>query len=180
MTQGNGPFVSFLRMYAGGTVPIAYICGMERTLVILKPCTVQRGLIGEVISRFEKRGLKLVAMKMVQLDADILRKHYAHMVEKPFYPIIEKSMMAAPVVLCCWEGIDAVSVVREMAGVTNGRKALPGTVRGDLCVSHQENIIHASDSLETAKAELERFFSQDDYCDYPSPLLDYLYAQDEL
>ena len=134
---------------------------MERTLVILKPCTIQRGLIGEVISRFEKRGLKLVAMKMV---------------EKPFYPIIEKSMMAAPVVLCCWEGIDAVSVVREMAGATNGRKALPGTVRGDLCVSHQENIIHASDSLETAKAELECFFSPEDYCDYPSPLFDYLYA----
>ena len=158
----------------------AYLRGMERTLVILKPCTIQRGLIGEVISRFEKRGLKLVAMKMVQLDADILRKHYAHMVEKPFYPIIEKSMMAAPVVLCCWEGIDAVSVVREMAGATNGRKALPGTVRGDLCVSHQENLIHASDSLETAKAELERFFSPKDYCDYPSPLFDYFYAQDEL
>ena len=153
---------------------------MERTLVILKPCTIQRGLIGEVISRFEKRGLKLVAMKMRQLDADILRRHYAHMVEKPFYPIIEKSMMAAPVVLCCWEGIDAVSVVREMAGATNGRKALPGTVRGDLCVSHQENIIHASDSLETAQAELARFFTPADYCDYPSPLLDYLYAQDEL
>ena len=157
-----------------------YLCSMERTLVILKPCTIQRGLIGEVISRFEKRGLKLVAMKMVQLDSDILRKHYAHMVEKPFYPIIEKSMMAAPVVLCCWEGIDAVSVVREMAGATNGRKALPGTVRGDLCVSHQENIIHASDSIETAKAELERFFSPKDYCDYQSPLFDYLYAQDEL
>jgi nucleoside-diphosphate kinase len=119
-------------------------------------------------------------MKMQQLDADILRRHYAHMVEKPFYPIIEKSMMAAPVVLCCWEGIDAVSVVREMAGATNGRKAQPGTVRGDLCVSHQENIIHASDSLETAQAELARFFTPADYCDYPSPLLDYLYAQDEL
>ena len=153
---------------------------MERTLVILKPCTIQRGLIGEVISRFEKRGLKLVAMKMVQLTPDILRKHYAHMVQKPFYSIIEKSMMAAPVVLCCWEGIDAVSVVREMAGATNGRKAAPGTVRGDLCVSHQENIIHASDSLETAKAELERFFVPEDYCDYHSPLFDYLYAQDEL
>lgn len=153
---------------------------MERTLVILKPCTIQRGLIGEVISRFEKRGLKLVAMKMVQLDADVLRRHYSHMVEKPFYPIIEKSMMAAPVVLCCWEGIDAVSVVREMAGATNGRKAAPGTLRGDFCMSHQENIVHASDSLETAAAELERFFTGTDYCDYTSPLSDYLYAQDEL
>lgn len=161
-----------------------YFCrkelNMERTLVILKPCTVQRGLIGEVISRFEKRGLKLVAMKMVQLTPEVLRQHYAHMVSKPFYPIIEKSMMAAPVVLCCWEGIDAVSVVREMAGATNGRKAAPGTLRGDFCMSHQENIVHASDSIETAKVELERFFNEQDYCEYNSALFDYLYAQDEL
>jgi len=153
---------------------------MERTLVILKPCTVQRGLIGEVITRFERRGLKLTAMKMKQLTPEILRNHYAHMVNKPFYPIIERSMMAAPVILCCWEGIDAVSVVREMAGATNGRKALPGTVRGDLCVSHQENIIHASDSKETAETELERFFDPEDYCSYGSPLSDYIYAEDEL
>lgn len=153
---------------------------MERTLVILKPCTIQRGLIGEVLSRFEKRGLKLVAMKMVQLNPEILRKHYAHLAQKPFYPIIEKSMMAAPVVLCCWEGIDAVSVVRAMAGSTNGRVAAPGTLRGDYCMSHQENIVHASDTIENAQAELERFFAPQDYCDYPSPMLDYLYAQDEL
>ncbi len=153
---------------------------MERTLVILKPCTIQRGLIGEVLSRFEKRGLKLVAMKMVQLDGEILRKHYAHLAQKPFYPIIEKSMMAAPVVLCCWEGIDAVSVVRAMAGSTNGRVAAPGTLRGDYCMSHQENIVHASDTVENAQAELERFFAPQDYCDYSSPLQDYLYAQDEL
>lgn len=153
---------------------------MERTLVIIKPCAVQRGLIGEVLSRFERRGLKLVAMKMTRLDADICRRHYAHLVDKPFYPIIEESMTAAPVVLCCMEGIDAVEVVRTMAGATNGRKALPGTIRGDYCVSHQENIIHASDSLESAAQELERFFKPEDYCSYDTPLLDYLYAKDEL
>jgi len=153
---------------------------MERTLVILKPCTIQRGLIGEIISRFEKRGLKLVAMKMVQLDSDVLKKHYSHLAAKPFYPIIEKSMMAAPVVLCCWEGIDAVSVVREMTGSTNGRQAQPGTLRGDYCMSHQENIVHASDSLENAAAELERFFAPSDYCEWNSALLGFTYAQDEL
>ena len=153
---------------------------MERTLVIIKPCAVQRGLIGEVLSRFERRGLKLVAMKMTRLDAEICRRHYAHLVDKPFYPIIEESMTAAPVVLCCMEGIDAVEVVRTMAGATNGRKALPGTIRGDYCVSHQENIIHASDSLESAAQELERFFKPEDYCSYDTPLLDYLYAKDEL
>ena len=153
---------------------------MERTLVIIKPCAVQRGLIGEVLSRFERRGLKLVAMKMTRLDADICRRHYAHLVDKPFYTIIEESMTAAPVVLCCMEGIDAVEVVRTMAGATNGRKALPGTIRGDYCVSHQENIIHASDSLESAAQELERFFKPEDYCSYDNPLLGYLYAKDEL
>ena len=153
---------------------------MERTLVIIKPCAVQRGLIGEVLSRFERRGLKLVAMKMTRLDADICRRHYAHLVDKPFYPIIEESMTAAPVVLCGMEGIDALEVVRTMAGATNGRKALPGTIRGDYCVSHQENIIHASDSLESAAQELERFFKPEDYCSYDTPLLDYLYAKDEL
>lgn len=153
---------------------------MERTLVIIKPCAVQRGLIGEVLSRFERRGLKLVAMKMTRLDAEICRRHYAHLVDKPFYPIIEESMTAAPVVLCCMEGIDAVEVVRTMAGATNGRKALPGTIRGDYCVSHQENIIHASDSLESAAQELERFFNPEDYCSYDNPLLGYLYAKDEL
>ena len=89
-------------------------------------------------------------------------------------------MMAAPVILCCLEGIDAVDVVREMTGSTNGRKALPGTLRGDFCVSHQENIVHTSDSLETAEKELARFFEPEDYCDYPSPLLGFIYAKDEL
>ena len=153
---------------------------MERTLLIIKPCAVQRGIIGKVITRLEERGLKLVAMKMVQLDPDILRKHYAHLTGKPFYPIIEESMMAAPVILTCWEGIDAVEVVREMAGATNGRKALPGTLRGDFCVSHQENIVHTSDSVENAKEELARFFVPSDYCDYPSPMLNFIYAKDEL
>lgn len=153
---------------------------MERTFVILKPCALQRGLVGEVISRFEKKGLKLVAMKMYRFTKEKCAQHYAHLVSKPFYPIIESSMMAAPVILCCWEGIDAVSVVREMTGVTNGRNAAPGTVRGDFCMSHQENIVHASDSQETAKAELERFFTADDYFEYDSPLFDYLYAKDEL
>ena len=153
---------------------------MERTLVIIKPCALQRGLVGEIISRFEKKGLKLVALKMYRFTKEKCAEHYAHMVGKSFYSIIESSMMAAPVILCCWEGIDAVAVVRELTGATNGRKALPGTVRGDLCMSHQENIIHATDSIENARIELDRFFSPEDYFDYGSPLFDYLYAKDEL
>lgn len=153
---------------------------MERTFVILKPCTLQRGLVGEVISRFEKKGLKLVALKMYRFTKEKCAQHYSHLVNKPFYPIIESSMMAAPVILCCWEGIDAVRVVREMTGATNGRNAAPGTLRGDYCMSHQENVVHASDSLETAALELERFFTPEDYFEYTSPLFDFLYAKDEL
>jgi len=153
---------------------------MERTLVIIKPCALQRGLAGEVIGRFENKGLKIVAMKMGRFTKAMCAQHYSHLVHKPFYHIIESSMMAAPVIFCCLEGIDAVEVVRRMAGSTNGRESQPGTIRGDLCMSHQENIVHASDSLETAKAELDRFFTEEDYFEYDSPLFPYLYASDEL
>ncbi len=152
---------------------------MERTLLILKPGAVQRGLVGEILSRFEKRGLKLVAMKMKQLTPEILQVHYAHLTDKHFFPWLCESMMAAPVVLCCWEGFEAVKVVREMAGATNARKAVPGTIRGDYALSSQENVVHTSDSVENAAIELARFFSPEDYFDYPSPLNRYLYSPEE-
>ena len=153
---------------------------MERTLVIIKPCALQRGLAGEILTRFERKGLKIVALKMYRFTREKCAEHYSHLVQKPFYPIIEASMMAAPVILVCLEGIDAVAVVREMTGSTNGRQAQPGTVRGDYCMSHQENVIHASDSLQSAQTELARFFDEGDYFDYPTPLLPFLYAKDEL
>ena len=153
---------------------------MERTLVILKPGCLQRGLIGEVISRFEKRGLKLVAMKMVQLDEEILKVHYAHLLDRPFFPWLRDGMMAAPVILCCWEDYSAVQVVRDMAGATKASKAVPGTIRGDYSLSAQENIVHTSDSLENAEIELKRFFVESDYCEYKSPLDPFKYAPDEM
>lgn len=153
---------------------------MERTLVIIKPCSVQRAIIGEIISRFEKKGLKLVAMKMYRMTKEKCAEHYAHLVDRPFYPSIEASMMAAPVILCCWEGKDACAVVRAMTGATNGSKAIPGTIRGDYSLSSQENIIHTSDSVENAAIELKRFFNEEDYFEYDSPLLSFLYASDEI
>ena len=153
---------------------------MERTLVIIKPCALQRGLAGEILTRFERKRLKIVALKMYRFTREKCAEHYSHLVQKPFYPIIEASMMAAPVILVCLEGIDAVAVVREMTGSTNGRQAQPGTVRGDYCMSHQENVIHASDSPQSAQTELARFFDEGDYFDYPTPLLPFLYAEDEL
>ncbi|MDR1436612.1 MAG: nucleoside-diphosphate kinase [Candidatus Symbiothrix sp.] len=152
---------------------------MERTLVILKPGTVQRRLIGEIINRFEKKGLILTGMKMTRLNDEILDEHYAHLKEKPFFPRVKKSMQTSPVIICCWEGVEAVQVVRTITGVTNGRLASPGTIRGDYSMSMQENIIHASDSPETAAGEIKRFFHENELFNYEPVLKSSLYAADE-
>lgn len=153
---------------------------MEQTLVILKPSAVIRGLMGEVISRFEKKGLIIAGMKMVQLDDKILAEHYAHLVERPFFPLLKKSMMASPVVVMRVRGVDAVAVVRAMTGATNSRKAEPGTIRGDYSMSGQQNIVHASDSVENAEIELARFFNKSEIFDFKPAMLEYLYAEDEI
>ncbi len=153
---------------------------MERTFVIIKPSAVNRQLIGEVISRFEKKGLKLAAMKMAQLSDAILHDHYNHLVDKPFFPRLKAAMQATPVILCCWEGVDCVNVVRAMCGVTNGRTADAGTIRGDLSMSMQENIVHSSDSLESAAVELKRFFIDTDYFSYERAVDKAIYANDEV
>lgn len=152
---------------------------MEQTLVILKPSCVERNLIGEVISRIEKRGLIICGMKMMQLDEPILREHYAHLVEKPFFPDIVESMTASPVVVLCLKGVDVVSVFREMTGVTNGRKAMPGTLRGDFCMSGQLNIVHASDSVENARVEVSRFFKPEEIFDYTPCNIKFIYGEGE-
>lgn len=153
---------------------------MERTLVLLKPSCVDRGLIGEVLGRIERKGLIIAGMKMMQLDEKILREHYSHLVDKPFFPSLAASMMATPVVALCLKGIDVVRVFREMTGVTNGRKAAPGTIRGDLSMSGSLNIIHASDSVENAEIEVKRFFKDDEIFDYMPSSLNFIYSADEL
>lgn len=139
-----------------------------------------RGLVGEVTRRFEQKGLRLAGMKMCQLTDEQLSEHYGQHKGKPFFQQLKDAMMVTPVIVCCYEGVDAVEVVRNLAGVTNGRKATLGTIRGDYCMSFQENIVHTSDSIENAKIELERFFNPGEIFDYKMPLLDYLYAADEL
>ncbi len=153
---------------------------MEQTLVILKPSAVIRGLMGEVISRFEKKGLIIAGMKMIQLNDNILAEHYAHLAERPFFPSLKRSMKASPVVVMCVKGVDAVAVVRAMTGATNSRKAEPGTIRGDFSMSGQQNIVHASDSVENAEIELARFFDKSEIYDFKPAMLDYLYADDEI
>lgn len=152
---------------------------MEKTLIIIKPSAVQRGLAGSVLKRFEQKGLLINGLKMIQLDESILREHYAHLVERPFFPSLVKSMTATPVIVGAIGGKDAVACVRAMVGVTNSRNAAPGTIRGDFGMSGQENIIHASDSVENAEIELARFFKPGEIFDYAPVSLNAIYAPDE-
>lgn len=152
---------------------------LEKTLVILKPSAVQRGLIGEITTRFERKGLRLAGMKMMQLTDELLNEHYAHLSEKPFFQRVKNSMMASPLIVCCYEGVDAIQVVRSMTGATNGRVAIPGTIRGDFSVSSQENIVHTSDSPKTAIEEINRFFKPEELFEYKQVHMPYLYHTDE-
>ena len=145
---------------------------MEKTLVLLKPSCVQRQLIGEIVNRFERRGLRVAGMKMMQLSDEILREHYAHLVDKPFFPSLTASMQTSPVVALALEGVDAVQVVRTMTGSTNGREAAPGTIRGDYSMSNQQNIVHA-------EIELKRFFRDEEIFDYTSGAFNYIYGEGE-
>ena len=152
---------------------------LEKTLVLLKPCTMQRSLAGEIISLFEKKGFKICGMKMMMLTDELLSEHYDHLASKPFFQRVKDSMMTAPVVALCLEGVDAIAAVRALAGPTNGRNAAPGTIRGSYCMSFQENIVHASDSPETAEVELRRFFRPEEIFDWNQAIFPYLYANDE-
>ena len=151
----------------------------ERTLIILKPDAVQRGLVGTVLSRFESRGFSITGMKMVKLSPELLKEHYAHIAGKPFFPGIASFMSSSPVVMAVVEGKEAVECVRAMCGPTNSRKAAPGTIRGDFSLSMQCNVIHASDSLETAKKEIARFFKPEELHSYKRMLHDVTYSADE-
>lgn len=130
----------------------------ERTLVLVKPDGVQRRLVGEVISRFEHRGLHLVALKLLQIDRDLAERHYAEHVGKPFFAGLVDFITSAPVVAMVWEGDDAVAQVRSMMGATNPSAAAPGSIRGDLAVTIGNNIVHGSDSPGRGAEEVALFF----------------------
>jgi nucleoside-diphosphate kinase len=130
----------------------------ERTLVLLKPDTVRRGLVGEVTSRFEAKGLNIVRMELRTIDGDVADQHYAEHVERDFYPPLRDFVTSGPLVAMVLEGDEAIAVVRAIAGATDGRKAAPGTIRGDLSLSNRENLVHGSDSAESAKRELALWF----------------------
>ncbi len=152
---------------------------MEKTLIILKPDCVQRGLCGSVLSRFERRGFSIAAMKMAKLPASTLEEHYSHLKGKPFFPSLVEFMSSSPVVVAVIEGKDAVEIVRKMCGATNARNAENGTIRGDFALSTQYNIIHASDSKEAAEKEIKRFFKTDELHSHRRTLDGVTYSDDE-
>lgn len=152
----------------------------EKTLVIIKPDAIQRGLLGEIVSRLERKGLKLVGVRMISLDDAILEAHYAHLKDKPFFVGLAKFMKSTPVVVMCWEGLEVVNAVRLLCGITKARDAEAGSIRGDLAMSVSCNVVHASDSVDTAKAEVERFFNEDELHDYRKTEFEHVYGEDEV
>jgi len=139
---------------------------METTLILLKPDTIERSLIGHVIARLEAKGLKISGLKMMQLDDAIIEEHYDFLMDKPFFPNIKKYMTRTPIIAIAATGANAIPTVRMLTGATNPVEALPGSIRGDLALSIDANIIHASDTSENAEIELKRFFKGQDIFSY--------------
>ncbi len=150
----------------------------ERTVVLVKPDGVQRGLIGKVLTRFEEKGLKLVGLKLMNVDDVVLESHYSHLKDKPFFQSIKDFMKSSPVVAMVWEGVECIQTVRTICGTTNSREATPGTIRGDFGMGKPANIIHSSDTPENAEAEIVRFFDAKEIYDYDKTEYMYVYWPD--
>ncbi|WP_092055446.1 nucleoside-diphosphate kinase [Planctomicrobium piriforme] len=152
---------------------------MQQTLILLKPDAVQRRLCGKILGRLEDRGLKIVALKMLKVTKELAAQHYAEHVKKPFYPQLEEFITSGPVVSLIVEGPGAVQVVRDMMGKTNCRESAPGTIRGDYGLSRQVNLIHGSDSPESAQKEIAIYFRPEEILSYDSTLAEWVCAGDE-
>jgi nucleoside-diphosphate kinase len=152
---------------------------MERTLILLKPDCVERRLVGRIITRFEEKGLNILAMKMMRVTPELSKQHYAEHVSKPFYPALESFITGAPVVAAVVEGLEVIRVVREMLGATSGLKAAAGTIRGDFSSSRQMNLVHASDGPEAAQREIALYFKDAEICAYEPTIVPWLRAGDE-
>lgn len=153
---------------------------MQQSVVLVKPDGLQRGLIGEIVSRFERKGLKLVAMKMTRLDDTLLDDWYAHHKGKPFFAGLKGFMMQTPIIAMVWEGLDAIETIRNLVGITKARAAEAGSIRGDLAMSQSNNLIHASDSEEGAKKEMGLIFTTDELFRYQSATDSLVYSSDEM
>ena len=152
---------------------------LQKTVVLVKPDGLQRGLIGDIVSRFEKKGLKLVGLKMTSLTDEVLDDWYVHHKGKPFFKGLKDFMKSYPIVAMVWEGMEAVAAVRLMCGITKGYEAEPGSIRGDYGLSQQFNLIHASDSVDSAKKEMSLLFKKEELFEYDKGEYLYLYSEEE-
>ena len=152
---------------------------MERTLVLLKPDCVQRRLMGRILTRFEDKGFNVIALRMLQVTPDLARKHYAEHVDKPFYLGLEEFITGSPIVAMVIEGLEAIRVVRDMLGATNGLQAAAGTIRGDFSSSRQMNLVHASDGPQAVRREISLYFRDDELFVYEPTIRPWLRAGDE-
>lgn len=148
---------------------------MERTYLMIKPDGVQRGICGEIVSRFEKKGLKLVAMKLMVIPKEVAENHYGEHKERPFFPSLINYITSGPVLAMVWEGESAVSVCRNMMGKTNPKESAPGTIRGDYGMQTGMNIIHGSDSVESAEREISIFFRPEELVSYEKTIQSWIY-----
>lgn len=149
----------------------------ERSLIILKPDCIQRNLVGDIISRFEKKGLKIVGIKMMQVSDILLEEHYMHIKDKPFFPGIRDFMKSSPVIVMALEGVGIIDSIRIIVGPTKGYTADGGTIRGDYSMSTQSNLVHASDSTEAGVAEIKRFFKDEELYTYKKIDTDLIYSE---
>jgi nucleoside-diphosphate kinase len=147
---------------------------IERTLVLCKPDALQRGLVGRILTRFERKGLKIAGLKMLQIDDDLASRHYKDHLEKPFYPRLRAFVTSSPIVAMAIEGDNAVDVVRTLLGVTDAQQAAPGTIRGDFGMNVTKNLVHGSDSLESAQREIALFFEESELYDYEMTVKEWL------
>jgi nucleoside-diphosphate kinase len=138
----------------------------ERSLIIIKPDALQRSLAGEIITRFERKGLKIIGVKMLVLSDALVEDHYSHIKDKPFFPRIARFMTSTPVIVMAVAGLSVIDAIRIIVGPTKSFEAAGGTIRGDYALSMQSNIVHASDSKEAAEAEIKRFFKDEEIMDY--------------
>ena len=152
---------------------------VERTFVLLKPDAVARKLTGELLGRFERKGLKTIALKLLKVTPELSKRHYAEHVSKPFYPMLEEFITSGPVVALVLEGPGAIGVVRTMLGPTNGRDAAPGTIRGDFGLSRQMNMVHGSDGPEAAAREIPIYFQPEELVSHSTSLDPWTCAGDE-
>ncbi|SRR5258708_1657578 len=151
----------------------------EKTLVLLKPDALQRNLLGEIIHRFERKGLKIVGLKMLHLDDVLMKEHYGKYSDKPFFEGLRQYMSSSPIVAIVLSGLKAVTVVRTMVGATKGYDAAAGTIRGDFSMSIQTNLIHASDPAESPEEEVKRFFKPNELFSYKRIDFDFVYGEEE-